>query len=74
MRRERASNIDETFRTESIRVIVRVASRPKDAFAPDAGCHAAGVTPDEHQHMFRRDTGDYGTDEAHLKNTVCGGW
>jgi hypothetical protein len=55
-------------------VIVRVASRPKDAFAPDAGCHAAGVTPDEHQHMFRRDTGDYGTDEAHLKNTVCGGW
>ena len=31
------------------------------------------MTPDEHKHMCRRDTGDYGTDEAHLKNTVCGG-
>ena len=32
------------------------------------------MTPDEHRHMCRRDIGDYGTDEAHLKNTVCGGW
>ena len=32
------------------------------------------MTPDEHKHMYRRDIGDYGMDEAHLKNTVCGGW
>jgi hypothetical protein len=32
----KATNMDGPFRTEGIPVIVRVASRPKDAFAPDA--------------------------------------